>query len=451
MDLDIEVPEGIIAVNFALIFFAGALAGASGVGGGAIYVPLFIILFGLVYEAIPLSKAAVCGAAIAFFVFNIAMPVPKVTRHANRFAYDAIMVMEPATLLGTVFGVLASRMCPYWLITIMMASLLGLSARKTFQKGNKLWEKETEKGSNRSQGNHEGNIVPEPSERDRLLQINGTNSFGRQNSSDLDLRYEAVIADIGYSWQWLGWRCTFTVGLCFLSVLLAAMFADDKIMPSYTRVDCGSLGFWMMILGNSVICGIITIANVRYLIAHAPALKYQTAVQWNHKTGIRYSVLCLVAGFASALCGIGGSTIKGPILLEMGLHPTLSKATSQVMLLSTVTSSAFQFYLSGEMPLYFGISFFILGAFSGFTGKFMVDKYIEWNGRQSTIIFLLGWYIIVAALIMTCLGLIIVLGQVTPTVNWAQLGFRGVCDPLPNDMEALRWLTTFSFLSKIDV
>ncbi|GBG26388.1 Sulfite exporter TauE/SafE family protein 3 [Hondaea fermentalgiana] len=472
LDLDkLDMPAWRAIVNFVVIFLCGTLAGASGVGGGAIYVPLYITLFGLVYEAIPLSKAAVCGAALAFFVFNVATPVPRTTKHANRFAYDVVMVMEPATLLGTVFGVLASRMCPYWLITAAMASLLAVAAFKTFKKGRKLYDKENEANAKGlametaaqmapfGSGEDRGPLIdPTPAEASRSAALEHQpgridrerrDSYGVHTLTSSELAwetdYEYAMSRIGFSSDWMGWRCLETVGICYIVVLLAAMFSDDEIMPEYTRVDCGTLGYWLIVLVTSLVCAAVTTWNVKWLARNVESMRYQCAVSWDESTGARYALLCLVAGFASALCGIGGSTIKGPILLEMGLHPTLSKATSQVMLLSTVSSSAFQFFISGELPPYFGLAFFGLGALSGFTGKFLVDWYVERDGRQSTIVYLLAWYIVIAAVIMTSIGVIIVLGQVTPEVNWDQLGFRGVCDPLPNDMTALRWLTTFSF------
>jgi len=131
------------------------------------------------------------------------------------------------------------------------------------------------------------------------------------------------------------------------------------------------------------------------------------------------------------------------------LHPTLAKSTSQLMLVSTVTSSAFQFFVSGSIPPQYGATFFVLGICSGLLGKFLIDRYVERNGRQSTIVFLLGCYIVVATISMMIIGIVIVLGQVTPRVNYYELGFRNVCDATPPDVSALKWLTTFSFASNL--
>ena len=66
--------------GFVGVVMLGAFATSAGVGGGALYIPLFVFVFypdeGL---AVPLAKASVFGAAIAMFLFNA-----KRTRHSGR-------------------------------------------------------------------------------------------------------------------------------------------------------------------------------------------------------------------------------------------------------------------------------------------------------------------------------------------------------------------------------
>jgi uncharacterized membrane protein YfcA len=106
------------------------------------YVPSIIYLNS--YEAVPLSKAAVLGCAIAFFIGNMSGKHAEHLSFNHAFAYDVIMVMEPATLLGTLYGVLLSHVFPYWLITVIMTSMLTIAARKTFKKAKKLHQRENE-------------------------------------------------------------------------------------------------------------------------------------------------------------------------------------------------------------------------------------------------------------------------------------------------------------------
>ena len=52
---------------------------------------------GLEGQAIPLSKATVFGAAVAFWFGNLRGPIPE--GHKRHFAYDVVSIMEPTTLL----------------------------------------------------------------------------------------------------------------------------------------------------------------------------------------------------------------------------------------------------------------------------------------------------------------------------------------------------------------
>ena len=381
-------------------------------------------------EAIPLSKVAVMGAAICFFVFHIATPVPSsITGHANRFAYDAVMIMEPATLLGTVYGVLASRMCPYWLIVLLMASLLCIAATKTFRKGNKLRIKELAASRQTrpiSAVKHAFYGAIETAEK-------------RSNKSDEGSN--------GGSCE-LMTRCVLSVGVCFAAVLIGAELTravrEGEVVSKeiLVRFSCGGVAFWAVIVVTSLVCAGATAYNVRYLERHSPRLvmQRQCTMVWDRETAHYYAWLCLAAGFLSSFCGIGGSTIKGPILLEMGLNPTLAKATSQLMLLSTVSSSAFQFYTVGNLPAGYAGVFFAIAVFASFAGKFAIDFYISRGGRQSVVVYLLAVYIVISACLMTGLGGLLIAGQLYPTVNWNQLLFRSFCDPMPNEHDALKLL-----------
>jgi len=384
------LPLAVSLLNLLVIFGAGVLASAAGVGGGAVYTPLYILLFGLLYEAVPLSKAAVCGASMAFLTLTFLKPTPG--HHRYKFAYDVIMVMEPATLLGTVFGVIVSRGCPYWLISTIMTSLLSFSTYKTFRKAKSLAKEEVEDSNS---DNIELLMIVRSSEQDSNTILLENNPF-------------------------IGVRCFVGVGFCFVFVLITASL-EHRIRHTH----CRSLVYWTLILSNVIVCGAVTYWNARYLVNHSLVLKSHFALKWDSQAALRYSLLCLVAGFLSALCGIGGSTIKGPLLLEMGLHPILAKSTSQLMLVSTVSSSAIQFYISGFIPPQYGLVFFMLGICSGVVGHYLVERMVR---RPSTLVFLLGCYIAFATVSMTIIGIM-------NASNVKSYGFMNICSMNSNSTQ----------------
>ena len=145
----------------------------------------------------------------------------------------------------------------------------------------------------------------------------------------------------------------------------------------------------------------------------------------------------------SALCGVGGSTIKGPILLWMGLNPVLAKSTSQIMLVTTSSAVALRFYLLGMIPQHEGVALFVCGFVGGIIGKELVDRIVKRTGRQSLIVRLLGWYIVFAAFAMAAVGALFVASQMLESHGKEQrvhMWFRGPCQRLPPDRGSLKWI-----------
>jgi len=52
-----------------------------------------------------------------------------------------------------------------------------------------------------------------------------------------------------------------------------------------------------------------------------------------------------LSGILAGLLGIGGGLILGPLLLELGLHPIVSTATTNFLVLFTSSSTSIQFFL----------------------------------------------------------------------------------------------------------
>ncbi len=68
-------------------------------------------------------------------------------------------------------------------------------------------------------------------------------------------------------------------------------------------------------------------------------------VVWSKRIFIKYPLYSFISGVMAGLLGIGGGLIIGPLLLELGLHPVVSTATSNFMVLFTSSSTSIQFIL----------------------------------------------------------------------------------------------------------
>jgi len=58
--------------------------------------------------------------------------------------YDTVMMLEPMTILGAVLGSFLNKILPDFILILLLAASLGLTAKHTMAKGLKSWAKETE-------------------------------------------------------------------------------------------------------------------------------------------------------------------------------------------------------------------------------------------------------------------------------------------------------------------
>lgn len=123
---------GYDAAVSVLSLFATFTASGGGLGGGGMLVPFMILLYRVDAVAIPLSKATIFGSAIGSLIANLRLRHPLADR--PMMDMGVALMLEPATLVGTVAGVLLNRFFPSWLITFLLIAVLGFTAYRTMRK-----------------------------------------------------------------------------------------------------------------------------------------------------------------------------------------------------------------------------------------------------------------------------------------------------------------------------
>ena len=84
----------------ALLFLGGVMAGAAGIGGGGLNVPLLILVMGFVMEeAVPLSHVAVFGNSIAQNLVNLRRR-HQLAPYRPMVDFDIPLLLLPAQLAG---------------------------------------------------------------------------------------------------------------------------------------------------------------------------------------------------------------------------------------------------------------------------------------------------------------------------------------------------------------
>merc|ERR1712154_334418 len=102
---------------------------------------------------------------------------------------------------------------------------------------------------------------------------------------------------------------------------------------------------------------------------------------------IKYPLIAMFAGILGGLLGIGGGMIVSPLLMELGVLPTVAAATSAMAVLITSSSAMLQFLLLGYLDLDYTFYFMAIGIVGTFIGQTIVSHCIKMYERKSLIVF----------------------------------------------------------------
>jgi uncharacterized membrane protein YfcA len=105
---------------------------------------------------------------------------------------------------------------------------------------------------------------------------------------------------------------------------------------------------------------------------------------------IKYPIYAFIAGVLAGALGIGGGLVLGPLLLEMGINPLISTATSNFLVLFSSSSTSLQFIIMGMMNFNYGFACTICSTLGSLIGTLAIQKLLKKTGRPSILIFALG-------------------------------------------------------------
>eukprot|EP01083_Nonionella_stella_P288073 980490_1 len=125
------------------ILIGAMIAAGGGLGGGGVFVPIYILILGYPPKfAAALSQATIFGGSIVNLIMNLKKSHPT-RKHRPLTDFSTLLIFEPMLLVGTIIGVLLNVMFPDILILILLAIVLTYATIRTSRKGIRLWKKET--------------------------------------------------------------------------------------------------------------------------------------------------------------------------------------------------------------------------------------------------------------------------------------------------------------------
>jgi len=440
-----------------LCFLGGALCAGGGIGGGAFYLSAFMLVCGFdAHFAVPLSKITIFGVAIGGLVVLLPQRHPLSSRRPL-IDFDMALVLEPTVMLGTVIGVFLNVVSPTWLIVVCLAVLFTITSYRTIKKGVNLYRKEKSAAAAKagsggpvkmeklrmkdgkddvpsadSQGVPDRDSampLTEEEEKEDNEQVGLTSDDNEDEEDDIP-NIESVIPELPPQ------KATFCTiyrpllpkfGVMFIAIVGMFIFLVLKggsSGKSLAGVECGSALYWILVALVIPYLGIVATCVVVWLRKHPKVPMLEGDVIFRPKQIAGMVGGGIGGGIVSAFLGVGGGVVIGPLLLDLGLIPQVSTATSSFMILFTSSSSSFQYVLMGRIPPMFMFWYFLTGFFSAIVGQLLVAWIVKKSGKQSFVNFMLAGVIIVSTLAMIILLAIQLIGDIQAG---KYLGFHPIC------------------------
>ncbi|OQS06227.1 hypothetical protein THRCLA_01727 [Thraustotheca clavata] len=422
-----------------LAFICTALGSASGAGGGGLLVPMYILAVGLgPKHAIPMSKATIFGGAIATFYSNFWKKHPyQPRRPVIDFALSGLM--EPPTLIGTIFGVMANSTFPSWLILSLLVTLLTFMAYRTLQKVRDVSQEGNAKGERRVL--LPASLQETPNTKLRIQHDDEIDfaslpalDFPPHENKEKALEHirEQILKEEESKFPF---KLVMPLFACWLIIFVQSLFRGGHGTPSIVGISCGSTTYWALTLVPLSLLIAITWIMGRHLRMKSRLKVVSDAefapgdVHWTYKKAqIVLPIYCFVAGIASGLLGIGGGMVQSPIMLEYGLLPVVSSASASFMILFTSSATTLQFAVAGQFPgqkqYDYILWFALMGFLGGLFGQKCVGYVLKKYNRTSIVVYILAFVIATSAIAMGIAGYQNVVRDFSKGVH---LGFSGVC------------------------
>jgi len=394
------------------------IAAGGGVGGGGVLVPIFILVMRFkAKHAIPLSNITVLGGAFANAYLNLSKRHPLIDRPL--VDWDLILIMEPLAIAGALIGAFLNKVLNEMILMVSLVILLSFTAYTSLSKAMKMYKKESkmiaEKESELTvMARKEEENKEEETESLIDHEYTADSNDDDDKEKDLELDEDPRLLKLLEQERDMPMYNVYVLSILFVAIMVMNVLKGGQAFPSPLGITCGSTSFWLtnLLMILMTIYGIHLARNhliKKYYLKKDLGTSYpkiEGDIDWNERNTIIYPSICLTAGFFAGMFGVGGGIVKGPLMLAMGVHPSVASATSACMILFTSLTATTSFIVFGLMIFDYSIACFIVGFIATFVGQIILNQMMKKNNRNSYIAFSIGFIVLLSAFLMTIQSMI---------------------------------------------
>eukprot|EP00403_Amphidinium_massartii_P024275 CAMPEP_0178389954 /NCGR_PEP_ID=MMETSP0689_2-20121128/10394_1 /TAXON_ID=160604 /ORGANISM="Amphidinium massartii, Strain CS-259" /LENGTH=507 /DNA_ID=CAMNT_0020010443 /DNA_START=80 /DNA_END=1600 /DNA_ORIENTATION=- len=391
-----EAPRVILCC--ASLSLAAILCAAGGIGGGGIFVTLFMVIGGLgARDAVPLSKAVVFLGSISTFWQNLHRLLRQDT--GTLICADACRLLVPSSLLGTLAGVFFNDVASDVVVVgFLVGALCFIAALLASEAMQQYWQSQQPKSSASQDGS------PGPSARWFSLPLGKPHEASGQESEDRIQPFDVAVFFLILALVIVSGTVYHHVHRCVYGILHETMGDESKINSIEAPKECSSWLLPPVLVGDDVLqwafsdastwfeIGVIALPSAVCICA---LLSYGSrcavTYHWTMGQAFVYPVLGVFAGLIAGLAGIGGGLFFSPSLVLLGMDPGAAVATSATCVLFTSFSTTMQYLLTFRMVislvLVYGSVCFVFSYVGTRLVHHLQDEYPEGKWRITLVVF----------------------------------------------------------------
>mmetsp|Transcript_134448 Transcript_134448/g.287641 ORF Transcript_134448/g.287641 Transcript_134448/m.287641 type:complete len:517 (-) Transcript_134448:74-1624(-) len=362
-----------------ILFAAGVLCSAGGIGGGGIYVTVMMVTGELgVGDAVPLSKAVVFFGSISSLVLNLRKIVATKDQKApSLIDFNICRIVVPSALIGTYLGVALNRILPNYIILLMLCAILVFMTIMVARETHRQYKKEQAQQEVRlseadapevdeagGDGRHaSGKAIIEASDNAALTEVGPGKSRSPLTTADVwtALFMLAIVVSCSvfrfHSGACLRAKAEVRSEVCNHPVFFWLGTNTMEVLMSYPMT-----AFFLRASAFIVpLCSCLVV-----LASYSRTLVNQEG--WTLTSTSQYSLMATVTGCLAGLVGIGGGLIFSPFFLLMGVDPAIAVATSSTCVIFTSSSTTMQYLLTDRVIMSLTILFGIVNLLASWAG-----------------------------------------------------------------------------------
>jgi uncharacterized membrane protein YfcA len=403
-----QLSEWMVYLCCFVLFWAGIICSAGGIGGGGVYVTVLMVAGGLpIADAVPLSKAIVFSGSMSTLFLNLRKSFGS-GNTKTLIDYNICRLVVPGALVGTLFGVLLNNVLPGWVIGLLLVLILifisSMTSRTLFQQ----WKEEKAQAKSPDEAPEASTPAPPPPAAAPEPAANTGEPAATQGKKSMRSKSTAMDMIVWF-------LCLFMViffgvlrfhtGRCQQAVL-ANEIEERCNHRIFGYLGHGTMQRWMQNESSALVVRIVAYVVpicTCFLAIGLYSVRLMAYEAYSFVETQKYVIMAIITGTLAGLLGIGGGLIFSPFFLVVGIEPAIAVATSSTCVIFTSSSTTLQYLLTDRIIISLVIIYGIVNLAAAYLGTKAVHYLQDNFGCRKSYI---SAIVLVGVLLSTVLAII---------------------------------------------